>query len=111
MPEQHVLTILNRHAASCGAPPDLTNADRSRYYGYFQNEHGDQWVFVDDPATETATLRTGDAQWSTIYTIRGIEDLPYHLNDVERAWAQACWQAASMTMAARKRTADAHAGT
>lgn len=74
--ESAVITIYNRHGSEGGEPPQITNADRFRSYGYFQNEHGDQWVFVDDPATGTATLRSGDARWGTVHTIRDPKDLP-----------------------------------
>jgi len=96
--EQPLLTIFNRHAASCGEPPHETNQDSSRYVGYFQNEVGDQWIFQYDPGTGSATLRSGDAHWSTVYTIRGPEDLHFTMNEAERAWALACWQSASRLM-------------
>jgi hypothetical protein len=89
-----LLTVFNTHAASCGEPPDETNELSGRYVGYFQNEHGDQWLFMSDPETGTATLRSGDAGWDTTYTLRGPEDLPASMTDSERAWVLACLQAA-----------------
>lgn len=92
--DQLILTIHNRHSAKCGEPPQLSNADRSRYFGYFQSEHGDQWLFIYDLASGVATLRCGDADWSTVYTVHGPKDLPDHMLESERAWGMACWQAA-----------------
>jgi hypothetical protein len=48
--DQPLLTVLNRHTASCGEPPQETNEPSGRYVGYFQNEHGDQWLFTRDPS-------------------------------------------------------------
>ncbi len=100
-----LLTLYNRHNAACGEPPHLTNNDRGRYIGYFANEHGDQWLFVDDPPTGTAILRCGDANWATTYRIHGPDDLPSHMNDAERTWARICWQAASFSMRERAQMA------
>lgn len=108
--DQALLTIHNRHSQKCGEAPQITNDDRSRYIGYFQNEHGDQWIFVDDPATGPATLRCGDATWSTIYTIHGPGDLPNSITDTERAWILACWQAATFSMESRRKAAMRTAG-
>src|SRR5512147_1683467 len=109
-PVQPLITIYNRHSRDCGEPPQITNDDRSRYVGYFQNEHGDQWIFVDDPATGSATLRCGDAKWSTVYTIHGPQDLPHSITDSERTWILACWDAAKFSMEARKRAQEVAAG-
>lgn len=73
----------------------MSNADRSRYYGYFQNEHGDQWLFIYDRAQGTAILRGGDAQWEKVHTLRGPDDLPFSMTESEKAWVLACWAAAS----------------
>ena len=100
--DQLILTIHNRHSANSGEPPQLSNADRSRYFGYFQSEHGDQWLFIYDLGSGVATLRCGDADWNTVYTVRDPRDLPYHMLESECAWALACWQAASFWGKARK---------
>ena len=100
MSHEPLLTLYNRHAAAAVEPPHLTNHDRTRYLAYFENEHGDQWLFVDDPASGTAVLRCGDADW-TAHTIRGPQDLPRSMTDAERAWATACWQAAVFSRAHR----------
>ena len=35
------------------------------YIGYFENEHGEQWIFTRDRKTGIATLRGGDIGWNT----------------------------------------------
>lgn len=87
-----ILTILNRHYENCGAPPELSTRD-GRYYGYFESESGDQWLFVYDNGTPEATLYGGDVDWKP-YTITEGCRLPLVLNDRERQWLQACWLAA-----------------
>jgi hypothetical protein len=92
--DQPLLTVFNTHAVSCGEPPHESNERPGSYLGYFENEHGDQWLFTGDPKTATATLQCGDAGWKTTYRLHSAEDLPDHLTDSERAWARACWEAA-----------------
>lgn len=42
-----VFTACNVHADSCGTPPDVRKT-RGKYYGYFENQHGEQWVLHFD---------------------------------------------------------------
>ncbi len=95
MSEKTILKIYNKHSASCGGPPAIDNADRSKYYGYFQNEHGEQWLFVYEYETGKGTLRGGDAGWQ-----RGFDVVDGHapgliLNASEQKWLAACWNAAT----------------
>lgn len=90
-----LLVIHNTHAASCGEPPHLTNADGAAYLGYFQNEHGEQWVFVYDRATRQVTIHGGDMRWGRPIAITSLKDIPYHLNEAERRWFEACWLVAA----------------
>ena len=53
--------IDNAHDADSGKPPTLETAD---YLGYFENCHGEQWVFAGDWAKRTASLRGGDVGWA-----------------------------------------------
>jgi hypothetical protein len=65
--ERHVsapiLTIHNRHPAAGGIPPAFTTEAADLYIGYFENRHGEQWIFTCDRATREASLRGGDAGW------------------------------------------------
>src|SRR5438128_575633 len=49
--------IWNTHTASCGEAPTITNQSDNKYYGYFQNRFGEQWVFVYDHEKKTGELR------------------------------------------------------
>jgi hypothetical protein len=45
----------------CGAPPRRRNTDSpALYHGYFENRHGEQFVFTFDRATGTGTVSGGD---------------------------------------------------
>jgi hypothetical protein len=59
-----VFTAHNTHHERCGAPPRLRNTDNpGLYYGYFENRHGEQFVFTFDRATGTGTVSGGDLGW------------------------------------------------
>src|SRR4051812_37175557 len=61
--------IWNMHNASCGEPPTITNEPSNKYYGYFQNRFGEQWVFVYDPERKIGELRGGDIGWGTVVVV------------------------------------------
>src|SRR5262245_8854209 len=84
----------NTHTAACGQPPTVTNKPGNKYYGYFQNRFGEQWVFVYDPECKTAELRGGDIGWDSAMPVTdGTVDVV--LGKAEFAWLQACWKAAT----------------
>ncbi len=59
-----VFAAQNNHDPRCGPPPRLRNtADPRLYYGYFENRHGEQFVFTFDRATGAGTVRGGDLGW------------------------------------------------
>lgn len=90
-----LLTIRNHHVPACGDPPIINGHDSDTYIGYFQNRHGEQWIFTFDRRTREAVLRGGDIGWNTAHlNVEGdVEGL--RLNDEERIWLRACWAAAS----------------
>ena len=60
-----VFAAYNNHHPSCGLPPRLrSTADPGLYYGYFENRHGEQFVFTFDRATGTGTVSGGDLGWA-----------------------------------------------
>jgi hypothetical protein len=59
-----VFAAHNLHHERCGKPPRLRNVDNlGLYYGYFENRHGEQFVFTFDRATGTGTVSGGDLGW------------------------------------------------
>jgi hypothetical protein len=54
----------NHHHPRCGRTPRLRNTDDpGLYYGYFENFHGEQFVFTFDRASGTGTVTGGDLDW------------------------------------------------
>ena len=89
--------VVNRHSAACGTPPHIERASLNHYLGYFENEHGEQAVFVYDRASRMAVLYTGDAGWETAHSVVNGTVPGLLLPDPERLWLRACWQAATGT--------------
>jgi hypothetical protein len=88
--------VRNRHSATSGPPPHIDDLRPNQYLGYFENEHGEQAVFVyDRDSNQAAVVYLGDAGWETSHTVidGAVPDLV--LSEVERQWVRACWQAAT----------------
>ena len=85
----------NRHVVSCGVPPVLNNEKSDRYFGYFENRYGEQWVFTYDPESNTGELRGGDAEWENVYKVQDGQAEGLVLNSEEKMWLAACWKAAT----------------
>jgi hypothetical protein len=89
-----LLQIWNHHVAECGGPPIAT--DEKCYVGYFENAHGEQWVFTFDRESKKAELRGGDIGWNDVREVRGGQVPGLILSADERLWLQACCAAANV---------------
>jgi hypothetical protein len=96
MSEQPILRVTNRHTDACGAPPAIDDSEPSRYLGYFENEHGEQAIFVYDRTRRAGTLLLGDAGWERPHAVVEGAVAGVVLGATERAWLAACWKAASL---------------
>jgi hypothetical protein len=87
--------VRNHHSAGCGIPPRINDRGPSRYLGYFENQHGEQALFVYDRDASQAILYLGDAGWEMAHAVvdGAVPDLV--LSEIERLWVRACWQAAT----------------
>ncbi len=45
---QPIFHVGNKHSADCGTPPHIDGNIRKRYHGYFENEFGEQAIFIYD---------------------------------------------------------------
>jgi hypothetical protein len=90
--DSSLFSVHNHHSADCGTPPRI---DDSRYLGYFENQHGEQAVFVYDRDSSQAIVYIGDAGWDAPHAVvdGAVPDLV--LSETERLWVRACWQAAT----------------
>lgn len=89
-----LLKIRNHHSPSCGDPPIVEGESSNGYIGYFENSHGEQWIFTHNRATGKAVLRGGDAGWNSGFSVVDgvVEGLI--LNSEEQLWLRACCSAA-----------------
>ncbi|TWU07815.1 hypothetical protein [Stieleria varia] len=95
-----LLKIPNHHAATCGDPPIINGEESHLYIGYFENKHGEQWIFTRDRKTGIATLRGGDIGWNTPIALTDCTNGTLTLNPSEAQWLESCL-AASQAFARR----------
>ena len=90
-----VFSVRNHHSADCGTPPGIDDHSPSQYLGYFENQHGEQAVFVYDRDSSQAVVYMGDAGWEAPHRVidGAVPDLV--LSETERLWVRVCWQAAT----------------
>ena len=90
-----LVQVRNHHSAECGTPPHIDDLHPNQYLGYFENQYGEQAIFVYDRDSSQAVLYLGDAGWQTPHAVVGgaVPDLV--LSETERLWVRACWQAAA----------------
>jgi hypothetical protein len=91
---EQLLNIANRHAASCGTPPKLNLKDE--YLSYFENHQGEQWIFVGDRETGSASLYGGDVEWKVAHPVSKENPFPgIALQEAEKLWLITCLMALS----------------
>ena len=89
--KQTIMSIDNHHVESCGIPP-VINADEWDYIGYFENEYGEQFIFLSKD--DESFLYCGDAGWDTLYKIEEYGDVPgLTMHNCELIWVVNCWVA------------------
>ena len=90
-----LLLIRNHHTAACNDPPIVNDDDPDLYIGYYEDVHGEQWIFTYHRTTKLAQLRGGDTGWnSSIPVVEGKAE-GLNLSPDEMAWLQTCWRAAA----------------
>ena len=91
--EELLFSVRNRHVAASGSPPRINADDANQYVGYFENPHGEQALFIYDRDAQTAVVYLGDAGWDTAHAVVDGRVPDLVLNESERLWLRACWQA------------------
>lgn len=89
----------NAHAPDSGEPPHIVNGQADLYYGYFENDRGEQWVLIVDRDTKRGVLRSGHFGWAQQYEVKDGRPDDIVLGRSEREWLKACWHAATRTEA------------
>jgi hypothetical protein len=94
MDQTPLFQVSNHHVESCGKPPFIDGDIRKRYYGYFENEFGEQTIFVYDYEVGEGTLWLGDAGWEKSYQVIAGKAPDLLLGEYEAAWLLNCWNTA-----------------
>lgn len=89
MSKQFVVELVESEDGSY-PPLDLVKHD---YISYFENEFGEQLIFVYLNRTQTATLYHSDYDWEPVEVVDGLAP-EMVTNAQERLWLGACWWAA-----------------
>jgi hypothetical protein len=90
-----LFSVSNKHVVNSGVPLYIDGDVKGRYCGYFQNEYGEQAIFVYHYATQSGTVWLGDAGWDHPYKVIDGDAPELTLNESEKIWLEACWQAAT----------------
>jgi len=77
-----------------GDPPIVDGSAENCYVGYFENLHGEQWIFTMNRQTGIARLQGGDVGWNTKFDVTNGAVVDLILGHEELLWLQACWSAA-----------------
>ncbi len=91
----NIFVARNNHSATCGKPPNIDASQPGRYYGYFENEHKEQFIFVYDRDTKQGTVWVGDNGWEKPIPITDVQKPDVVLSKSEWLWLQSCWMAAT----------------
>lgn len=92
---QVIFQAINNHGDSSGTPPYRTTNVPGHYFGYFENEHKEQFIFVYDQKRKQGTLWMGDSGWNNGIPISDPQKPDVVLSKSEWLWLQSCWMAAT----------------
>ncbi len=64
-----------------------------RYVGYFENQYGEQWLFIYDRELKGGIITGSDIDWGLVPLGNGKkpENLKIILNEAELYWLMSCW--------------------
>src|SRR5260221_4937026 len=89
-----LLSLHNHHIDGCGAPPYITEKP-GHYIGYFENQLGEQAIFVFDRTAQVGAVLLGNCGWEIQYPVIEGMIAGLVLPEAERAWLRTCWEAAT----------------
>lgn len=103
MSNQPLFQVTNHHGEACGVPPQIDKRTFSGVYrGSFENQNGEQAIFLYDYEQECGTLSMGDAGWEHLYDVMDGKVSGLMLNHSEQLWLSACWEASGALKAVRE---------
>jgi hypothetical protein len=91
MSNQPLFQVSNHHGEACGIPPYIDEQTFSGVYrGSFENQNGEQAVFLYDYEQERGILSMGDAGWEHPYAVVDGKIPDLMLDRPEHLWVSAC---------------------
>ena len=90
-----IFQATNNHGVSSGIPPYLSTHAHGKYYGYFENESREQFVFIYEYQAHKATLWMGDNGWDDPMIVINGQVPDVILSSLEQMWLTTCWMAAT----------------
>jgi hypothetical protein len=94
---QLIFEAFNRHGVTEGLPPHISTDVSGNYYGYYENEYGEQFIFVYERAGGKGTLWLGDNGWETPEPVIDGHAPNIVLSKPELMWLLSCWLSATGT--------------
>lgn len=88
----------NHHTEASGKPPHIDANIRKRYHGYFENEYGEQMIFVFDYEVGEGTLWSGDVGWELPHKVVDGTVPEILLGESEAVWLGNCWKTATQRL-------------
>lgn len=84
-----IFAARNRHVESCGKPPEIA-AGGARFTSYFENELGEQMIFVHEPGALAGVVYSGDCNWGKPITVPVVGLTGHSFTQAEGLWVAAC---------------------
>src|SRR5262245_6361833 len=84
------LTIRNQNEGRMPVPPP------GAYVGYFENQHGEQWVYIDAREVGAPMLYGSDLDWEECPVDEPGVVPGVVLEGTEADWLRACWLASGI---------------
>ena len=90
--QRPLFVVSNHHTGSCGRPQTINGDEPNTYHGYFENTHGEQFIFVFNTESKKAELCCGDAGWEQPYPVVDGSAEGLILSSEEQMWLASCWR-------------------
>lgn len=108
--QPYIFQVRNHQGESCGPPPHFDNPTEV-YLSYYENQFGEQNIFVHDYQTKEAFLYMGDAGWDRPHKVVEGGRVPGLIyGEDEAMWLFACWMATHYNEAIQMLTGGARKG-
>ena len=88
--DREFFIMKNKHGENCGIPPVIINEKSNEYFSYYDNEFGEQWVFIFNRETKMAELLGGDVGWDNVFQVKNGNVAEFILSQNEKEWLGVC---------------------